>query len=190
MDEIAPEDYVNFVHDRDALARIYDHYYDRIFHYLNRRLWPDTSSALDLTSETFLQMMESAGNYQHVNEKAFAGWIYKIAFSRLQLHFRKANRIISLSYEKLDRESEAIPNEEVEEIYKEYEQNQQFQLVNEAIKDLSIDHQAIIDLRFFEEMSYEEIAEVTGINLGTVKSRINRAIENIQKNLKNVEQNT
>ena len=54
------------------------------------------------------------------------------------------------------------------------------------IEKINPKYRLLIELRFFEELSYEEIAEVTGIAVGTVKSRINRGRAQLQKLLKDI----
>jgi RNA polymerase sigma-70 factor (ECF subfamily) len=70
---------------------------------------------------------------------------------------------------------------------KELEKKERMRMVQEAIDTLPTEQKAVVTLRDIEGLSYEEIVEITGFNLGTVKSRLARARLDLRKKLRSVE---
>jgi RNA polymerase sigma-70 factor (ECF subfamily) len=74
-----------------------------------------------------------------------------------------------------------VPTSEIKEIEEDFIKNEEVKSLQEAIKNLDVKYQVVIDLYYFEQKSYEEISEITNIKLGTVKSRLSRAKKKIQR---------
>ncbi|MGB9182085.1 MAG: sigma-70 family RNA polymerase sigma factor [Pyrinomonadaceae bacterium] len=140
------------------------------------RMVGDYESALDLTQEVFIKIYGSLARYRP--EFKFSTWIYKIAHNAAVDHLRRSStREQSLTAEsdgvqydlpiesgRLTPEQESIREERREEIER-------------VVRQLPSAYKELILLRHAHDMSYDEIAEVMGLPLGTVKNRLFRARE-------------
>ena len=145
----------------------------------------DPAEALDVAQEAFLKAYKALPNFR--GDSAFYTWMYRIAINTAKNHL-VANRRRPLEYnldlqdpEQYDMQArfKEIDTPEGLLLTEEIREN-----VNAAIENLPEDLRTAIILREFEGMSYEEIAQTMECPVGTVRSRIFRAREAIDKRLK------
>ncbi len=138
------------------------------------RMVGDYETALDLTQEIFIKIYNSLSRYRP--EFKFSTWIYKIAHNAAIDHLRRSSgRERSLvsgneadSYE-LPIESEGLtPEQQTEREERRVE-------IEQVVRSLPTAYRELIVLRHSQDLTYEEIVEVTGLPLGTVKNRLFRA---------------
>ena len=140
------------------------------------RMVGDYDSALDLTQEVFIKVYNSLNRYR--SEFKFSTWIYKIAHNAAIDHLRRHSvreQTLSGSVEGERREitiesKRLTPEQESERKERRMEIESVVQLLQPAYRELIV-------LRHSHDLSYDEIAEVTGLPLGTVKNRLFRARE-------------
>ncbi|HYN23425.1 MAG TPA: sigma-70 family RNA polymerase sigma factor [Pyrinomonadaceae bacterium] len=140
------------------------------------RMVGDYEAALDLTQEIFIKVYGSLGRYR--SEFKFSTWIYKIAHNSAVDHLRRnAGRERSLSsgiegdqYE-LPIESGCLSPEQ------ESERRERRLEIEAVVRSLPNAYRELIVLRHSQDLTYEEIVEVTALPLGTVKNRLFRARE-------------
>jgi RNA polymerase sigma-70 factor, ECF subfamily len=140
------------------------------------RMVGDYEAALDLTQEVFIKVYNSLRRYR--SEFKFSTWIYKIAHNSAVDHLRRSsNRDQSLTSEfegeqyDLPLESRRLsPEQESERAERRAE-------IEQVVRALPTAYRELVLLRHSHDMSYDEIAEVTGLPLGTVKNRLFRARE-------------
>src|ERR671912_259852 len=140
------------------------------------RMVGNYESALDLTQEIFIKVYSSLSRYRA--EFKFSTWIYKIAHNAAVDHLRRTStREQSLSvgtetdnYE-LPLESEGLTPEQ------ESEREERRGEIENVVRSLPTAYRELIVLRHSQDLTYEEIVEVTGLPLGTVKNRLFRARE-------------
>lgn len=140
------------------------------------RMVGNYESALDLTQEIFIKVYNSLNRYRA--EFKFSTWIYKIAHNAAIDHLRRtATREQSLvigpegdSFD-LPLESARLSPEQ------ESEQKERRGEIEAVVRALPANYRELIILRHSQDLSYEEIVEVTGLPLGTVKNRLFRARE-------------
>lgn len=140
------------------------------------RMVGDYEAALDLTQEIFIKVYGSLARYRA--EFKFSTWIYKIAHNSAVDHLRRnAGRERSLSsgvegdqYE-LPLESGSLSPEQ------ESERRERRLEIEAVVRSLPNAYRELIVLRHSQDLTYEEIVEVTGLPLGTVKNRLFRARE-------------
>src|ERR687889_878708 len=142
------------------------------------RMVGDYDSALDLAQEVFIKVYNSLGRYRP--EFKFSTWIYRIAHNAAIDHLR---RLGSTRTEEMEIEghegttfekplaSKALTPEQ------ETERGERRAEIEEVVAQLSPAYRELIVLRHSHDLSYDEIAEVTSLPLGTVKNRIFRARE-------------
>jgi RNA polymerase sigma-70 factor (ECF subfamily) len=169
--------------DRSAFDLLVVKYQHKILNLIMRYV-RDPSEALDVAQEAFLKAYRAAPSFR--GESAFYTWLYRIAINTAKNYLVAARRRPasidvdlqdSEQFEILGRLSDSDTPERLaltEEIG---------QAVNKAIQDLPDELRTAILLREIEGMSYEEIAQTMECPVGTVRSRIFRAREAIEKHL-------
>ncbi|MEO8648227.1 MAG: sigma-70 family RNA polymerase sigma factor [Acidobacteriota bacterium] len=159
----------------DGFEELVRRYQRPIIGYVFRMLG-DYESSLDVTQEVFIKVYNSLTRYS--TEYKFSTWLYRIAHNAAIDHMRR-NSVTPQSIEtenadgayQLQIESQA-PNPEQNR-----EQSEWRTEIDAVIKCLPTSYRELIVLRHSRDLSYDEIAEVTGLPLGTVKNRLFRARE-------------
>ncbi|HET19843.1 MAG TPA: RNA polymerase sigma factor RpoE, partial [Chromatiales bacterium] len=145
----------------------------------------DMDEAMDLTQETFVKAWKALGSFR--GESAFYTWIYRIAVNTAKNYLVSSNRqpyTVDLDADETNQYAAEPGLTDTDTPEGEALGNELHQVVMQAIHDLPEDLRTAITLRELEGLSYEEIAEVMGCPIGTVRSRIFRAREAIDKRLK------
>src|SRR4051812_34611876 len=142
------------------------------------RMVGDYDSALDLAQEVFIKVYNSLGRYRP--EFKFSTWIYRIAHNASIDYLRRAGNLRTedmevageggSTFEKPFASKALSPEQETERGERRAE-------IEEVVRQLAPAYRELIVLRHSHDLSYDEIAEVTGLPLGTVKNRIFRARE-------------
>jgi RNA polymerase sigma-70 factor, ECF subfamily len=167
--------------DTSAFAEIVNKYQDKVYN-LCRHMLRNADDAEDAAQDVFLKAYQALPKFQP--EASLYTWLYRIATNTC-IDYKKKPIFESLfgdygEGEILvhDRASDAPSPEKL------YQSKQIDQALQESLGKLSLKLRAIIILKEIEELSYEEIAETLEISMGTVKSRIARAREELQKSMK------
>ena len=122
-------------------------------------------AALDVVQEAIVKALSKVDT---VREPAYLKtWFYRILINEAMNHFRRNRNLISLEEVMADRAAEPRDPGERLDLY-------------DAIDRLSLPEQTVIKLRYFEDLKLEEIAQATGTNLNTVKSRLYKAIRRLK----------
>jgi len=161
---------------RSALEELYLSYSQPLGYYLRRLLNCDDIE--DVKQEVWLAVIRRIGRL-HTPE-AFVVWLYQIARSKAINRLTDRRALLSLGEE--DRE---IPADEPEP-EPEFTPDDAAR-VHAAMAQLSTAHREVLVLRFMENLSYEQIAEVIGCKIGTVRSRLHHAKLTLQDHLENLE---
>jgi RNA polymerase sigma-70 factor (ECF subfamily) len=152
---------------------LYDRYFDQIFRFVFKRLGGNEDVAGDLTQQTFIKAMANLDKYED-RGFPFSSWLYRIAQNEVSMFFRQEKKNYSVSIDEnrlIDMAGEA-------EISGHMSMEEQEKLV-EVINDLKQEHQDLIELRFFQSMSFKEIAEIYDITEANAKMRTYRILEKI-----------
>lgn len=166
--------------DSSAFEEIVDTYQHMIYNLCLTKLG-NREDALDVSQDTFLRAYRAIGGF--LGESKLSSWLYRICLNCLADHQRKKKTNLSVEkdnngyggFDLPDTSDESDPQNQTEK-------NERIRAVRQAIAALPDESREIIVLREYENYSYAEIAEMLGIEVGTVKSRLNRAREKI-KNL-------
>src|SRR5215475_8754717 len=166
----------------DELVRTYS---ASIFHVAYRMLG-DSAEASDAVQEIFLKVFRNIGGFK--GEAALKTWVFRIAFSELLNRlrwWRRRHRFATMSLDEQPNgtgigHSVPSPSPTPEQMLQSKEQET---AIHQALGRLSKDHRSIIVLRDIEGFSYNEIADVLGVSIGTVKSRLARARSDLKKSL-------
>lgn len=147
-------------------------------------------AAEDILQETFFRLYRNKDYYTTVAK--FSTWIYTIAANLAKTELRRRNRrsIFSIHGTNSKEESEEINEYELpDERYRpdvQTDSNIKYEIIQKALLKVKPIYRELIILRDIQELSYEEIAEITGLKIGTVKSRINRGRARLQELLKDI----
>ncbi len=147
----------------------------------------NSETAHDLVQETFMKAFASLSSYR--SEYRFSTWLYKIA-ANCSIDFLRKKRINALSLDQEIQTRDGTVGIEVPDHSfnpeTELERKQQRYSIEEAIASLPDKYREVIIYRHKDDKSYEEIADLLSIPVGTVKARIFRARELLKKKLKSV----
>jgi RNA polymerase sigma-70 factor (ECF subfamily) len=176
--------------DANAFDTLVNRYAADIYSLL-LRITKDTEEAADLTQETFLRALKSIKKFRGDSE--IKTWLFRIAINQSKNRFRwwksrKRERTVSLDAP--IGESETPMSETVQTHFSNPEettlQNEREKFLIQALNNLPDIYREAVILCDIEGLSYEEIATVLEINIGTVKSRIARGREELRKILKDI----
>lgn len=146
------------------------------------RLIKDSAEQEDVTQEAFIKAYRAIGNFR--GDSAFYTWLYRIAINTAKNHLVGAGRRPPIRDVSLDDSSMTGTVEGLVELNSPEAILQNDELVNtirQAIANLPDELREAITLREFDGLSYEDIAEVMGCPIGTVRSRIFRARDAIEQ---------
>jgi len=163
--------------EADALGRLYEMYYERIFRFCVHRLF-NKEIAEDVTSAVFLEVARGIRGFTGRTEQDFASWVYAIATNQANAHIRKASRRKALFAEAARSMKACQSTNEATEL--------DWPGLYTAILKLKPQHQTIVTLRFFENLPYEQIAEIMNIKEATLRVTLHRILGKLQKHLQNV----
>lgn len=153
------------------LKEIYITYSDKIFRYLYWHVG-DVYLAEDLTSETFLKVFKNLGKFK---DGYLQAWIYRIAKNLLIDHYRsKKTSVLEFA------ENIAVDDNLLEKLAK----DENSKKLQKALASLPDNLREVVILRFFEEMSAVQVAEVMNINEGNVRVLQFRALKKLKEELK------
>jgi RNA polymerase sigma-70 factor, ECF subfamily len=161
--------------DRDALEELYLIHFDRIYGYLHMSVG-NRHDAEDLTTQTFLKMLESIGRFRF-RSAPFSAWLFRIAHNLAMDHFRAGRRW--------------QPEEEVPEPPGQEELSAEDQAMHsigrasmlELIEGLSPEQRQVLTLKFVFSFGNAEVATILGKTEGAVKSLQHRALVSLQKQI-------
>ena len=155
-----------------AFAAVYQQYSEGVFAYCLKIL-ADRQLAEDVVQETFLKVQQQARSIQH--SKSFRSWIFRIARNEALMQFRRTGKNSQLEAESLW--DEETPHERLVSA-------ERSEVVNRLLDSLKHQYREVLVLLVYENMSYAEIAAVTGSTESSVKSRIFRARKAMVEKLK------
>jgi RNA polymerase sigma-70 factor, ECF subfamily len=141
----------------------------------------DQRECEDLLQETFLRVYRNRHSYRRIAK--FSTWLYTIAGNLARSEYRKRKRRRLYSLQSVNRDDEEyeveIPDDTtLPDIHA--ESRLQDRHIQEALKQIPEEFREVVVLRDVQQLAYEEIAEITGLPMGTVKSRINRGRTKLQ----------
>ena len=161
--------------DREAAAELVDEYYQQIYLFM-RRLGHDHQVSEDLTQECFFNAWHHIGQLK--DGKALNGWIYRIASNVSRLHWRKHKHKEVIGIEGIE-----MPNNGKDEPEK-MEHNEQLANLKNVVEQLPQKLRQTIILHYLQQLTIAEATEVAGINQGTFKSRLNKALKILRNKIK------
>lgn len=170
--------------DQKAYAELMERYHGPLYNLLYKMVRSKEETE-DLVQEAFMKAFASLASFNE--EFAFSTWLYKIAINNTIDHLRK-KKLRTYSLDKPIQSKEGELKREFPDLQSSTDHDllstEKSRLIAGAIAELPEKYRKVILLRHSDELSYEEIAEITKVPLGTVKARIFRAREILKRKLK------
>lgn len=148
--------------DQSAFSALVRRHEDRVFG-IAIRITGDRADALDATQDTFVSVFRQAGSFRA--EAAFTTWLYRVAVNACRDLLRRRRRLPEPTDELPERARPGIGTEEVVGLRLD---------LARALAQLPDEYRDAVLMHDLGALPYEEIAQITGVALGTVKSRISR----------------
>ena len=161
--------------DRAALEELYLIHFDRIYSYLHMSVG-SKHDAEDLTTQTFMKMLESIGRFRW-QSAPFSAWLFRIAHNLAMDHFR-ARRRWQPEADVPEPPGEAEPSAELEAM-----QSIGRQSMLELIDKLSPEQQQVLTLKFVFNFPNADVAKILDKTEGAIKSLQHRALASLQKQI-------
>lgn len=164
--------------DESAFEELVKRYQKKVYN-TTYRMMGNREDANDLAQEAFLRVYRKLDRFK--GNSSFSTWLFTVTTNLCRDEMRKRQRRLQTT--SLSEKERNIPDEMMspEDLSLQRELRDKLQQV---IDKLPNKHREVIILREFQGLSYDEIAEVTGVSMGTVKSRLSRARRSIKQELK------
>jgi RNA polymerase sigma-70 factor (ECF subfamily) len=166
----------NAKHNPQCFESLYIKYYEKILKFVYSRM-DSLDDAYEITASTFSKALSNIGKYQYQG-LLFSSWLHRIAINEINQYYRdtKKNRTINID----DAHIKYIQHEtgkETQELY---------QALKIALQYLNLDEIQLLELRFYEEHSFSEVAEILGITENNAKVKTYRVIAKLKVLFKKV----
>lgn len=145
---------------KDDYRYLVQKYQKPVYHYIYRMIH-NQEAAKEITQQVFVKCFEKLSSYNS-NYKFFS-WIYRITINETINYIKYHKRVLSI-----DEYKGKLYNKETDSL----EKTELKMILEKAVSELAIKFQSVINLKYFEDLSYTEIAEILGISEKKVKSRL------------------
>jgi RNA polymerase sigma-70 factor, ECF subfamily len=175
--------------DREAFRQLFDAYHRRVWS-IALHFTGDDSSARDITQQVFLKLFTSIGQFRH--ESSFTTWLHRLVVNACLDEHRRRRRFVSLELFRHQQNNDDIRDlgefkkmnhREVREGEDDLIRLEIDAAVRAAVRQLKPKLRIAILLKYFEGLSYQEMARVLGCSTGTVASRLNRGHKELARRL-------
>lgn len=160
--------------DKNAVGALYDAYAQTIFRYISYRVESD-QVAQDLTAEVFLRMIQGLPRFQDTGAPLGA-WLFRIAATQIGDYYRHKHRV------KSEALSDSQPSDDSDPFGKIEDEEERVQL-RQALGTLSEEYQALLILRFMQQLPHSEVATILGKSEASIRVMQHRALTALAKAL-------
>ena len=158
----------------ETLGVLFDRYHTPLYNFYSK-LTGDRTLSEDLVQEVFLRILKYRQSYQPGTP--FRAWIYQIARNARVDHYRKTPKHITFEPEMAPA---VMPKDSAQH-------SEEAELLHRALMQMPQEKREILILSRFQELRYDEIARLLDCELGTVKTRIHRAIQELRETFRQLE---
>ena len=157
--------------------------YEQLVYNIVYRLMGNSEDTYDLSQETFIKVYTKINQFDGTSK--FSTWLYRIATNTCldELRRRRGKETFSLDQRIEGEEGSMHPEQEdkSENIENKIVEKEKAQIIQKALSEVNEKNREVLVLRDIQQLSYDEIAEILKISLGTVKSRIARGRQQVKK---------
>lgn len=156
---------------------LYEKYYKKIFQFIYKRV-DDEDITADITAQVFIKAMTNLPKYQYKGVP-FSAWLYRIASNEVNQHFRdgKGERTVSIEKNEMSKVLRMADETTLEF------SDEDVAMLLETIQELEPDEVQILELRFFENKAFKEVAFILGITENNAKVKVYRIVERLRKKM-------
>ena len=170
--------------EEDAFSQIYDRYSRPIYSTASRILL-NADEAQDVTQEIFVKLFRSLGSW-NPRKARFSTWLYRLAANHAidcwRARRRRTHHLVS---ETPERDHFERPlDDAIRSPYREMESREKIDAIRRCVATLPDLQKKVFILRYFQELKLEEIAEMEGCSLGTVKTSLFRATQTVRRSVR------
>jgi len=177
--------------DKEAFIKVYDEYVQDLYRFIYFKVGRE-AEAQDLTSLVFLKAWQHIQNNSLSDSKTLRALVYKIARHAIIDHYRESSSKLEVSLDDEQNPIEIV--DESQDLSEDLDRKNNFALLREQLPLLKEEYREVIVLRFVNDLSLEEIADVTGKSRGNVRVILHRALaalkEMVEKELDNKKENS
>ena len=168
--------------DERAFVRLLERYRNRVACLVRCRLGPSSLWAEDVAQDVFIQIHRSARSFR--GRSSFKTWLYAIAVNVCRDHLRRPGKTADSRAREAEADGSltALPDESLDPLQR-LEHDERSTLVRAAIERLTPSLRIVLRLRDGEDLTYDEIAHVLAVPVGTVRSRLHNARAALAKEL-------
>ena len=163
--------------DRDAFRALYEMYKDRVYSIAIYYFHGDSAAASDVTQQVFLKLMTSIRQFR--GDAEFSTWLYRIVVNACTDASRR-RKVAAVDTDPSLLETFAAAGSQEED----YTRTQKERSVRDAVAELPAKFRIAVLLRYFDDLSYEQMAEALQCSMGTVASRLSRGHKILAERLK------
>jgi len=158
--------------DRKKFSALYNKYFKEIFLFILKKTADETLAA-ELSSNTFMKAMVNLTKYRDMGFP-FSSWLYRIASNEVYKYYRDNNKVQEVEIN--DRDAVTFLGElEIED------NTNHVNHLMKCLSEMKEDESDLIEMRYFEKLSFNEIGEVLGITGNNAKIKVYRAIDKLKK---------
>jgi len=157
----------------ERFTDLYDKYFEQIYRYVKRRV-DGVDVAEDVVSQTFFDAFNYLKRYEF-RGLPFSAWLYKIAHNNVLKWYREKGKAVVVDID----EAQAVAHSDDVIVTVKLQENQEY--VKKVLEQMSFEDQEILRLKFFEELSNIEIAEVMGLTANNVGVKLYRALQRFKQ---------
>jgi len=160
---------------KSAWIALVKRYEKNLYNYCLRMV-SNPDDALDLMQDIFVAVFRGLANFR--GDSPFKGWLFRIAHYRCIEYYRRKKPMQSLddAPEQEDESVEVCPEQQLHS-------GQQANALHKAMQSLPVNQKLVVELKFFQQCTFEDIAHQLGISTNTVKSRLYSALDKLKGQL-------
>lgn len=161
--------------DAYYFGQLYEQYFEQIYRFTFKRLGGNEEVAGDLTQQTFIKAMANLDRYED-RGLPFCSWLYRIAQNEVSMFFRAQKKSQTVDID--ERTFKSLCSETNLDGYMSMEEQEK---LVELLNEMEQEHLDLIELRFFQGLSFKEIADIYTITEPNAKMRVYRILEKLNK---------
>lgn len=162
--------------DYSAFDKLYEYYMPRIYGYLLSRV-QNKEEAQDLTSQTFEKAVLGLKDFEARDNIRFSAWLYRIAINNLTDYYRRMGKRKNVDLQDYEHQLADEKSDRAEDYVRKDE-------IAKSMEKLPEESRRILELKFFQDLSNEEISEILGIGYNHLGVKIFRALKKLKDIIK------
>jgi RNA polymerase sigma-70 factor (ECF subfamily) len=183
MDCIQPSDALLVQHyvagNEEALSTLIKRHESRIYGFIYSKI-SDRDVSNDIFQDTFIKVIKTLKSNSYNEEGKFLPWVMRISYNLIIDHFRK-NKKMPLFRETEEFSIFSIMSDDAPTIENKIIADQVEQDIKKLIEELPLDQKEVLVMRMYQDMSFKEISEITGVSINTSLGRMRYALMNLRK---------